>query len=162
MLFFLAACANPLPFWAANPDLHRHEENILGEHTTLGKCSLHQLQSDARSFMRILQFRMRADPATHVAEIHAFDLRYLPNVYATNSPTNPDAVAVTIETDPENLPYSPRNQSGEPVYAFTMTLRQIDDQTVHAAIKGDPYLSNVAWDILKHCVSERTSSSLEG
>ena len=150
MLFFLTACANP--------NLHRHQENILGEHTTLGKCSLHTLQSDARSFMRVLQFRMRTDPEARVSEIHAFDLRYLPNVYATNSPTNPDAVAVTIETDPETLPYSPRNPSGEPIYAFALTLKQIDDITVYAALKGDPYLSNIAWNILRDCASERASS----
>ena len=150
MLFFLTTCANP--------NLHRHQENILGEHTTLGKCSLHTLQSDARSFMRVLQFRMRTDPEARVSEIHAFDLRYLPNVYATNSPTNPDAVAVTIETDPETLPYSPRNQSGEPIYAFALTLKQIDDITMYAALKGDPYLSNIAWNILRDCASERASS----
>lgn len=160
MLIFLTACANSLQFLAANPDLHRHQENILGEHTTLGKCSLYKLQSDARSFMRVLQFRMRTDPQTSISEIHAFDLRYLPNVYATNSPTNPDAVAVTIETDPETLPYSPRNQSGEPIYAFVLTLKQIDDITVYASLKGDPYLGNIAWDILRDCASDRTPSQL--
>lgn len=110
--------------------------------------------------MRVLQFRIRTHPDTSLSEIHAFDLRYLPNVYATNSPTNPDAVVVPIDANPETLPYSPRNKSGESAYAFALTLTQIDDVMVRASLKGDSYLGNIAWQILRKCTSNPPSSSL--
>ncbi|MGV8712320.1 MAG: hypothetical protein ACWA6R_07210 [Nitrosomonas sp.] len=157
-LFFLTACAGQFPLTEPTGNLQTHEENLPADHAVLARCALTSLQSDARPFMRVLQFRVRTNPIIPITEIHAFDLRYLPNVYATNSPTNPDAVVVPIDTNPEALPYTPRNKKGEPVYAFALTLEQIDATTVRASLKGDPYLARSVWDMLSKCTLTPSSS----
>lgn len=156
-VFFLVACAHfPQPIGTDNA--HMQEENLSGEHAALASCAVGKLQSDGRSFMRVLQFRNRSIPDTGVSEIHAFDRRYLPNVYATSSPLNPDAVLEPLDSNPETLPYIRRNKNGEPIYAFALILRQIDDRTVHATLKGDQFMGSQAWKILQWCVSLRPQS----
>ncbi len=155
--FFLTACANfSQSIDTGNP--HVQEEMLSGEHSALASCIVSKLQSDGRSFMRVLQFRNRRIPNTNASEIHAFDMRYLPNIYATNSPLNPDAVLVPLDSNLETLPYVRRNKNGEPAYVFALTLKQMDERTVHATLKGDQFMGNQAWKILQGCASAQPQS----
>lgn len=103
--------------------------------------------------MRILLFRNRKYTDVEASEIHAFDTRYLPNMVATYSPTNPDAVLIYSRPITETLPYARRGINNEPVYAFALMLKKIDDTAVNATLKGDRYLSSIAWKILQICVT---------
>ena len=106
--------------------------------------------------MRILQFRNRKYSDVDASEIHAFDTRYLPNLVATYSPTNPDAVLINTGPTTETLPYARRNTNNESVYAFALMLKKIDDTTVNATLRGDPYVGGMAWKILQSCVPSTT------
>ena len=122
----------------------------------LASCVVSKLQSDSRSFMRILLFRNRKYSDVEASEIHAFDTRYLPNMVATYSPTNPDAVLIYSRPITETLPYARRDINNESVYAFALMLKKIDDTMVNATLKGDQYLGNIAWKTLQTCVTSTT------
>ena len=149
--FFLSACAHLIDS-KEKPQLY--EEKLVGEHSVLASCVVNKLQSDSRWSMRVLQFRNRKYSDVDASEIHAFDSRYLPNMVATYSPTNPDAVLIYAGpgTNTETLPYARRNRNNNSVYAFALLLKKIDDTTVSATLRGDQYVGDMAWKILQSCI----------
>lgn len=152
-VFLLSACAN---FIDSKEKPQLYEEKLAGEHSALASCVFSKLQLDSRSFMRMLQFRNRQYPDVNASEILALDTRYLPNMVATYSPTNPDAVLIYGGPNPEILPYAHRNKGNESVYAFVLMLKKIDDTAVNATLKGDQYLGDIAWKMLQICATSQT------
>ncbi|MEQ1778176.1 MAG: hypothetical protein ABL863_06505 [Nitrosomonas sp.] len=151
-VFCLSACIHLIESTHDKPQ--RHEEKLAGEHSALASCVTNKLQSDSRSFMRILQFRNRKFSDRDISEIRAFDTRYLANIYPSNSPTNPDAVVNPASPNPEILPYAHRNMKNETVHAFILTLTKLNDATVNANLKGDQFLGNIAWKALQSCAGK--------
>ncbi len=151
--FFLLACTHLIDS-KEKPQLY--EERLAGEHSMLASCVVNKLQSDSRSFMRILLFRNRKYSDVEASEIHAFDTRYLPNIVASYSPTNPDAVLIYSRPITETLPYARRGINNESAYMFALMLKKIDDTVVNATLTGDQYLGNIAWKILQTCVTSIT------
>ncbi len=134
-----------------NPQLY--EENFVGEHLVLANCLAGKLQSNSGWSLRTLQFKNRRYVDVDASEVFAFDTRYLPNIVAANSPSNPDAVIVDVAPDVEVLQYAHRNIHNEVAYtAFTILIQKTDDAMVIATLKGDRYLGGIAWKILKVCV----------
>lgn len=148
--FLLPACAH-LVDSEEKPQLY--EEKFVGEHALLASCVADKLQSDSRWAMRLLQFRSRKYSDVEASEIHAFDTRYLPNLTASYSPTNPDAVLICTGQNIEILPYAQRNIKEESAHIFALMLKKIDDATVNATLRGDPYVGEMAWKILQSCAT---------
>ena len=151
--FFLLSCAH---FVDSKEKPQLYEERLAGEHSMLASCVVDKLQSDSRSFMRILLFRNRKYSDVGASEIHAFDTRYLPNMVASYSPTNPDAVLIYSGPITETLPHTRRGIDNESAYTFALMLKKIDDTVVNATLTGDQYLGNIAWKILQTCVTSTT------
>ena len=149
-VFFMAACAN-LSDSKAKAQLF--EEKFVGEHAVLASCVANKLQSDGRSFMRVLQIRNRQYPDIHASEIHAYDTRYLHNAYAAYAPSNPDAILIYGNPVPEILSAAQRSENDKYVYAFALMLQKIDDTTLNASLKGDLFMGNIAWKILQSCAA---------
>jgi len=148
-VLFIAACAN---LSDSKEKAQLLEEKFVGEHSALASCVANKLQSDGRSFMRALQFRNRQYPDIQASEIYAYDTRYQRNAYAVYAPSNPDAVLIYGDPDPEILTSTQRSENDKSVYAFALMLQRIDDTTVNASLKGDSFLGNIAWEILQSCV----------
>lgn len=146
---FLTACASLIDL-SEKPLIH--EEKFAGNHSTLASCVISRLHADTRSFMHILQFKYRQYPAIEASEVYAQDTRYMHNIYARNSPTNPDAVLDYIDPNPEILPHAQGSVYTGPRYAFVLTIRKIDDTTVSATLKGDQYTGGIAWQMMKMCM----------
>lgn len=147
---FLFACTHLIDS-KEKPQLY--EEKLVGEHSVLADCVIHKLQSDGRSFMRVLQFRNQQYLDVDASEIYAFDARYLTNIIPTYSPTNPDAVLIYGNPHPELMPYADRNKSNGSIYAFALMFNKIDSTTVNATLRGEKYLGDIAWKILQNCVA---------
>jgi hypothetical protein len=154
--FFLSSCAH---FVDSKEKPQLYEERFAGEHSALANCVTDKLRTDSRSFMRVLLFRNRKYSDVEASEIHAFDTRYLRNIVATYSPTNPDAVLIYSRPITEILPYARREDNNEPVYVFALMLKKIDDAVVDATLKGDQYLGGIAWKILQTCMTSTTNHS---
>lgn len=152
-VFFIVACAN---LSHSREKTQLFEEKFVGEHSVLASCVANKLQSDGRSFMRALQFRNRQYPDISASEIHAYDTRYLRNAIATYAPSNPDAILIYGNPDSEILSATQRGENDKPVYAFALLLQKIDDTTVNASLKGDSFMGNIAWKILRSCVASAT------
>jgi hypothetical protein len=149
----MSSCVN---FYAVEKRSARFEDRFSGEHSALAECVAIRLQSDGRSFLRPLQFRIRQYPDIHSSEIHAYDTRYLQNAYSTYAPSNPDAILIYGNPVPEILSATQRNPNDKSVYAFALMLQQSDDTTVNASLRGDPFMGNIAWKILQSCVASMT------
>lgn len=149
-VFFIAACAN---LYDSKEKAQLFEEKFVGEHSILASCVANKLQSDGRSFMRVLQIRNRQYPDIHASEIHAYDTRYLHNAYAAYAPSNPDAILIYGNPTPEILSAAQRSENDKYVYAFALMLQKIDDTTVNASLKGDSFMGNIAWKILQSCAA---------
>ena len=147
---FLSACVN---FIESKEKPQLYEENLVGEHSLLASCVVDKLRSDGRMPMRILQFRNRKYSDVDASEIHAFDTRYLRNIYPAYSPLNPDAVLIDTEPTVEILSYADRTTENASVYAFALMLKKIDEVTVNATLKGDEYVGAMAWKILQSCAN---------
>ncbi|WP_394809127.1 hypothetical protein [Nitrosomonas sp.] len=152
-VFFIVACAN---LSGSKEKAQLFEENFVGEHSALASCVANKLQSDGRSFMHVLQFRNRQYPDMQASEIHAYDTRYLHNVYSTYAPSNPDAILIYGNPVPEILSAAQRGENDKSVYAFALMLQTIDDTTVNASLRGDSFMGNIAWKILQLCVASTT------
>ncbi len=154
MMFFVAlllsACASLIDS-RDKPQLF--EEKLAGEHATLAACVAGKLQSDGRSFMRMLQIRNRHYPDLETSEIHAYDTRYLHNVYAAYAPSNPDGILFYGEPVAEVSSAAQRAENDRSIYAFVLTLRKSDDKTVNATLKGEPFTGKIAWQILQRCTT---------
>ncbi|QOJ24608.1 MAG: hypothetical protein HRU78_13915 [Gammaproteobacteria bacterium] len=147
---FMAACAN---LHDTTGKTQRFEEKLAGEHAALAACVTAKLQSDGRSFLRPLQFKNRQYPDIHASEIHAYDTRYLRNAIATYAPSNPDAILIYGNPAVEVQSATQRSDNDKPVYAFALLLQQIDSTMVNASLRGDPFFGNIAWKVLRTCVS---------
>ena len=149
--FFMAACANL--YDGSGDKTQRFEEKLAGQHAALAACVTARLQSDGRSFLRPLQFKNRQYPDIQASEIHAYDTRFLHNAYSTYAPSNPDGILFYGEPTVEVQSPAQRSENDRPVYAFALFLQKIDDKTVDATLKGEPYTSRIAWEILQRCVN---------
>ncbi|SFE90520.1 hypothetical protein [Nitrosomonas sp. Nm166] len=150
IVVFLSTCVN---FIDSKEKNQLYEEKLAGEHSLLAGCVVDKLRSDGRWPMRILQFRNRKYLDVDASEIHAFDTRYLRNIYPAYSPLNPDAVLIYTEPTVETLPYADRTMGNASVYAFALMLKKIDEVTVNATLRGDEYVGTMAWKILQSCAN---------
>lgn len=150
IVFFMPACASLIDS-KEKPQLY--QKKLVGAHSVLASCVVNKLQSDGRSFMRILQFRNLSYSDMDASEIYALDTRYLQNLYPTNSPSNPDAVLEYADPNPEILPSTHSGIRSGSVYAFALLLKKIDDTTVNATLRGDQYVGSIAWNILLSCAA---------
>lgn len=140
-VFFISACANLIDS-KEKPQLY--EEKVAGEHSVLASCVFSKLQLDSRSFMRLLQFRNRQYPDINASEILALDTRYLPNMVASYSPTNPDAVLIYEDPTPEILPYAHRSKDNGSVYAFVLMLNGIPGHQLLEVREGQLRVSRLS------------------
>lgn len=150
IVLLLPACANLIDS-RDKPQLF--DEKLTGEHAVLAACVASKLQSDGRSFMRVLQIRNRRYPDLETSEIHAYDTRYLRNAYATYAPSNPDGIMLFGEPEVEVQSAAQRDRHDQPVYAFALTLQQTGGNTVGATLKGEPFTGKIAWQILQRCAT---------
>ncbi len=148
--FLLVACSH-LSSPVEKPQ--RYAESFAGDHQVLARCVTEKLSSDSRSFMRIMRFKNIAYSDKNTSEIYAFDTRYLPGVFASNSPANPDAVVDFHDATPEVQTYDQRNVNNQNVHAFALGLEQTDQLSVQAILKGDSYYSDIAWKMLQSCAA---------
>lgn len=147
-VFYLTGCVN---LSGPEVNIQLFEQDLNGKHAALAGCVAHQLQRDGRGVLRLLQIRNRQYPGIGTSEIYAYDTRYLRNVYAAYAPSNPDGILLYGEPAVEVLPVSQRDQSDQQASVFVLTLRQIDDDTVIASLKGDSLVGPVAWELLQRC-----------
>ncbi len=148
--FLLIACTH---FSGPAEKPQRYSESFAGDHQVLARCVTEKLGSDSRSFMRILRFRNILYSDKNTSEIYAFDTRYLPGVFASNSPTNPDAVVDFYDANPEIQTYGQRTENSQKVHAFALTLDQTDQYSVQAILRGESYYSDIAWRMLQSCAA---------
>lgn len=150
-LSFLTACA------AINskekPLLH--EAAFLGNHAELARCTVRGLSSDARAFIRIFHIKSRLYPDIAASEIHAYDTRFLPYIYASNSPQNPDGIRDFTTPSPEIMTDTRQLAGAEYIYGFAFTLRQTDQDTVTVSLTGNPFVGEIAWNYLQGCVANQ-------
>jgi hypothetical protein len=148
VVFFLSACIHLLDV-KEKPVLY--EENFTGEYPLLASCVIDKLQSDSRWALRMLQFTNLKFSDADASEIYAFDSRYLPNMVATYSPTNPDAVLINVVPTAVVMPYAQRNIPNNSVFA--LMLEQVNTTTIKATLKGDAYTGAMTWKILQTCIT---------
>lgn len=155
LLIFLSACAS-----VSGPKKQPwiYEEPIAGNHDVLASCVVRRLQSDGRWSIRMLQLSNRLYPDINASEIYAYDMRFLPGIYARNSPTNPDAVFDFVDPNPEIRSYQQNNTSADTVYAFALLIKQIDEQQVKVTLKGNKHVASIAWEHLQACALSKGKS----
>ncbi len=146
---FLAACAT---INSKDKPL-RYEETINGDHTALARCVAGKLNADVRKFMQLYHYILRIYPDIETSRIYAYDTRFLPYIYASNSPQNPDAIREYTNTSPIILPDVNNVMPAEYIYGFMLTINNTGSTTSVAAMKGDKYVSGIAWEYLQRCVS---------
>lgn len=152
LLMLLSACAS-ISGPKEKPLIY--EDQIAGEHALLARCVMSRLQSESRWSFRMLQFSNRLYPDLEASEIYAHDMRFLPGIYARNSPSNPDAVFDYAGPNPEIRSYQERSPNTEPPHAFALMIRKIDDMSVTIALRGDRYTGEVAWKHVQACASSK-------
>jgi hypothetical protein len=150
LLALLSACAGLINS-TEKPLLH--ETTLQGEHTRLAHCLTGKLSADSRMSMRVFHVKPRIYPAIATSEIHAYDTRFLPYVYASNSPLNPDGIRDYGTSEPEIMRDAQNLAGAEYIYGFAFILRQIDENTVAVTLKGSQYVGGIAWDYLQRCAA---------
>jgi len=148
-VLLLSACAGTINS-KEKPLLH--ETTVHGEHGQLARCVINRLTADPRSFMQIFHYKSRAYPGISATEVHAYDTRFLPYVYASNSPQNPDAVRDYSSPSPEVMHHARNLIGAEYTYGFAFTLQQVGEEKVAVALKGNRYVGGIAWGYLQGCV----------
>lgn len=123
-----------------------------GNHPSLARCVVDRMQADSRWVIRELQYKMWLYPDIEASEIYAYALSAIPDMYARNSPLNPDAVVSYAKPAPEIRAYTDSAYTG-PVYAFVLLIKKTDDATVVATLKGDKYEGRIAWESLQACAA---------
>jgi hypothetical protein len=131
----------------------RHEATIAGNPAALAGCVVKQLNADSRPFMQIYHYKFQLYPAIESSRVFAYDTRFLPYIYPSNSPQNPDAVRDYISAEPEILTDVKEVMDAEYVYAFALTIKKNDSATSVATLKGNPYVSSIAWHYLTTCAA---------
>ena len=132
-----------------------YEEQIAGNHAVLARCVVNRLQKDSNWSIRMLRFSNSQYPDIDASEIFAHDMRFLPGVYARNSPTNPDAVFDYVSSSPEIRSFDQRSANTEPPYTFALLIKKIDDNRVVATLKGSKYVGGIAWKYLHTCAASK-------
>ncbi len=156
LTLLLSACAN-LSGPKEKPLLYA--ANLHGDHAALAHCVVNRLHADSRWFMRILHYKFWIYPDVETSEIYAYDTRFLPGIYPSNSPTNPDAVLDYVDPYPEIVPYAHKSVDsggtgmGTGAAKFVLTLKQTDETTTHATLKGDKFLGGITLEFLQTCVT---------
>lgn len=135
-----------------------YEEPMAGNHSVLARCVVSRLQSDSRWSIRMLQFGNRHYPDIDASEIYAYDRRFLPGVFARNSPTNPDVVFDYADPGLEALSYGQRGTDTGLAYVFALMIKKIDDGSVMATLKGNKHAGGIAWEYLQACAQVGISS----
>ncbi len=149
IVMLLAGCAS-VGSVKDKPQLY--DGKLQGNHSGLARCVVDRLQADTRWVIKSLQHKMWEYPDISASEIYAYALYSLPDMYARNSPTNPDAVIDYSAPQPEIRAYTQSAYTG-PEYAFLLLLKQTDATTVLATLKGNKYESRIAWENLQACAS---------
>ncbi|MDV6345375.1 hypothetical protein [Nitrosomonas sp. Is37] len=155
LVVFLAACASVR---GPKEQPWIYEEPLAGNHVDLARCVVARLQADSRWSIRMLQFRNRLYQDIDASEIYGYDTRFLPGIYARNSPTNPDAVYDYVAPNPEIRSSGQGSVDTGPVYAFALMIKKIDDSRVMATLKGNKHVGGIAWQHLQTCALTRTKS----
>lgn len=150
LVLLLSACAGTINT-KEKPVLH--DTILQGEHTQLASCVVKQLSADTRMFMRMFHYKSRVYPDLAATEIHAYDTRFLPYVYASNSPQNPDAIRDYVTPSPEVMTNTKSLVGAEYIYEFAFTLRQTDENKVAVLLKGNSYVGGIAWNYLLNCTT---------
>ena len=150
LIVLLSACAG-LINTKEKPLLH--ETTLQGEHIQLTRCLTSKLSADSRMSMRVFHVKPRIYPAIAASEIHAYDTRFLPYVYASNSPLNPDGIRDYGTSAPEIMNNAQNLAGAEYIYGFAFILRQTGENTVAVTLKGSQYVGGIAWDYLQRCAA---------
>ncbi len=150
LIVLLSACAG-LINTKEKPLLH--ETTLQGEHIQLTRCLTGKLSADSRMSMRVFHVKPRIYPAIAASEIHAYDTRFLPYVYASNSPLNPDGIRDYGTSAPEIMNNAQNLAGAEYIYGFAFILRQTGENTVAVTLKGSQYVGGIAWDYLQRCAA---------
>lgn len=132
-----------------------YEEQIAGNHAVLARCVVNRLQKDSNWSIRMLRFSNWLYPDVDASEIFAHDMRFLPGVYARNSPTNPDAVFDYVSSNPEIRSFDQRSAQTELPYAFALMIKKIDDNRVVATLRGSKYAGGIARKHLHACAASK-------
>ena len=148
----LSACAGMIN-WKERPLLY--EEAVYGDHTALARCVINKLNADPRPLMQLYHYKFRIYPDIDTSQIYAYDTRFLPYIYASNSPENVDAVRDYISMAPEILPDVNNVIEAEYIYGFALTIKNTGNDRSKAAMKGNKYVSGIAWDYLQSCASTK-------
>lgn len=128
-----------------------YQQTLAGDYLALARCIENKLLADSRRYMRVLHYKFRAYPDIDTSEIYAYDTRFLPYVYASNSPHNPDGIEDYIGPSPEIIPNTQNVIGAEYIYAFALTIQQTSDTKAVATLKGNKFVGNIAWDYLQTC-----------
>ncbi|WP_430232827.1 hypothetical protein [Nitrosomonas communis] len=136
-----------------------YEEPIAGNHVDLARCVVARLQADSRWSIRMLQFSNRLYQDIDASAIYAYDTRFLPGIFARNSPTNPDAVFEYVAPNPGIRSYHQDSAEVEPAYAFVLMIKNMSDNRTMATLKGNKHVGGIAWQHLQTCVLTRAKSS---
>jgi hypothetical protein len=121
-----------------------------GVHTRLSHCIVNKLRSDSRWVINSQQFKMWEYPDIATSEVYAYALHALPEMFARISPLNPDAV---FDNSPPQSVIS-MDADGPyvgPEYSFTLLLKQVNNSSVTAILKGEKYEGRIAWEGLLKC-----------
>ncbi|SET02316.1 hypothetical protein SAMN05216326_10986 [Nitrosomonas marina] len=150
MTLLLSACAGLI---TSGDKPLRYQAVIAGDPLTLARCVMRALNAETRPSMQLYHYRLQIYPDITATQIFAYDTRFLPYIYASNSPQNPDAIRDYTGSGPEVL--NDVQEIGKPRYGygFVLTIKQADHVSNHAAIKGDPYVSRITWNYLQACAT---------
>ncbi|MCP5292442.1 hypothetical protein [Nitrosomonas sp.] len=148
-LLLLSACVGLIV--SADKPL-RHQAAIEGEPDMLARCAMRALSADSRPSMRLYHYKLQIYPDIPAAQIFAYDTRFLPYIYSSNSPQNPDGIRDYIGS-PEILRGVREVEEARYGYGFVLTITQTDHASSHAAVKGDPFVSGIAWNYLLACAA---------
>ena len=151
LILLLSACTN-LSGPKENPLLYT--ENLHGDHSALAHCVVNMLHADPRWFMRILHYKFWIYPDITTSEVYAYDTRFLPGIYPSNSPRNPDAVLDYADPFPEIVPHTHKPvDTNAKAIKFVLSLKQTDAMATHATISGDKFVGGITWKFLQACVA---------
>lgn len=148
-VLFLSACVGFIN--TKNKPL-LYQQTLPGDHFAVARCVENKLLTDSRRFMRVLHYKFRVYPDIDTSEIHAYDTRFLPYVYASNSPHNPDGIQDYIGPSPEVIPNVKKVIGAEYIYAFALTIQQRSETKVEVTLKGNKFIGGIAWNYLQTCI----------
>ncbi len=137
------------------------EESFNGTYTTLAHCVVKNLYADSRPFMQLYHYKTQIYPAIDTVRIFAYDTRFLPYIYPSNSPQNPDAVRDYISAEAEILYDVQQVMEAEYANAFVLTIKKTATVTSYATIKGNSYIGGIAWNYLQACAVSTTGSAID-